>query len=51
VTGIRGRRRTRLLDDIKEARGYWKLKEEAVDRTVWRPHLGIGCGPAVGQTT
>jgi hypothetical protein len=25
-----------LLDDIKERRGDWKLKEEALDRTLWR---------------
>ena len=27
----RGRRRKQLLDDLKETRGYWKLKEEALD--------------------
>jgi len=31
-TGRRGRRRKNLLDDIKEKRGCWKLKEEAIDR-------------------
>jgi hypothetical protein len=36
VTGRRGGRRKHLLDDIKETRGYWKLKEEALDRTVCR---------------
>jgi hypothetical protein len=34
VTGRRGRRRKRLLDDFKEMREYWKLKEEALDRTL-----------------
>jgi hypothetical protein len=29
VTGRRGRRCKQLLNDIKETRGYWKLKEEA----------------------
>jgi hypothetical protein len=33
VTGIRGRRRKQLLDDLKEKRRYWKLREEALDRT------------------
>jgi hypothetical protein len=28
-----GRRHKELLDDLKEARGYWKLKEEAQDST------------------
>jgi hypothetical protein len=34
VTGGRGRRRRKLLDDLKERRGYCHLKEEALDRTV-----------------
>jgi hypothetical protein len=29
-----------LLDDLKEARTYWKLKEEAQDRTLWRAQFG-----------
>jgi hypothetical protein len=32
VTGRRGRRRKQLLD-LKEKRGSWILKEEALDRT------------------
>jgi len=40
VTGRRGRRRTKLLDDVKERRGYSHLKEEALDRTMWRAGLG-----------
>jgi hypothetical protein len=36
VTGRRGRRCKRLLDDLNETRGYWKFKEEALDRTMWR---------------
>ena len=38
VTGRRGRRgirrRKQLLDDLKEKKGYCKLKEEALDRTL-----------------
>jgi hypothetical protein len=30
----RGRRRKQLLDDLKDKRTYWKLKEEALDSTV-----------------
>jgi hypothetical protein len=30
----RGRRRKQLLDELKEKRKYWKLKEEALDRTL-----------------
>jgi hypothetical protein len=41
-TRRRGRRRMHLLDDIKETRRYWKLKEEAQDRTLWRTQFGRG---------
>ena len=33
VTTRRGRRRKKLLDDLKDRRGYSHLKEEALDRT------------------
>jgi len=36
VMGRRGRRSKHLLDDLEEKRGYWKLNEEALDRTLWR---------------
>ena len=51
VTGRRGRRRRKLLDDLKEMRRYTYLKEEAVDRTMWRARFGRGSGPLVRQTT
>ena len=51
VTGIRGRRRRKLPDDLKERRGYSHLKEEALDRTMWRARFGRGFGPVVRQTT
>jgi hypothetical protein len=50
MTGRRGRRRKQLLDDLKEKRRYWKLKEEALDGTVWRTRFGRGYGPVVRQT-
>jgi hypothetical protein len=50
VTGTRGRRSWQLLDDLKETREYWKLKEEALDRSVWRTRFGRGCGHVVRQT-
>jgi hypothetical protein len=34
VTGRRGRRRRKLLDDLKERRRYSQLKEEALDRSM-----------------
>jgi hypothetical protein len=36
MTGRRGRRRKQLLDCLKEGERYWRLKEEALDRTHWR---------------
>jgi hypothetical protein len=36
VTKRQGRRRKKLLDGLKDRRGYCELKEEAVDRTMWR---------------
>jgi len=50
VTGRRGRGGKQLLDDHKEKRGYCKLKDEALDRTVWRTGCGRGNGPVVRQT-
>jgi hypothetical protein len=50
MTGRRGRRRKQLLDDLKDKRRYWKLKEEALDRTQWRTRFGRGYGPVVRQT-
>ena len=46
----RGRRRNQLLDNLKERREYWKLKGEALDRTVWRTRFGRDYGPVVRQT-
>jgi len=51
VTGRRGRRRRKLLDDLKERRGYSHLKEEALDCTMWIARFGRGSGPVVRQTT
>jgi len=51
VTGRQGRRRRKLLDELKERRGYSHLKEEALDRTMWRARFGRGFGPVVIQTT
>jgi hypothetical protein len=51
MTGRRGRRRKQLLDNLKEKKRYWKLKEEALERTLWRTGFGRGYGPVVRQTT
>jgi hypothetical protein len=50
VTKRRGRRRKKLLDDFKERRGYSHLKEEALDRAMWRNRFG-DFEPVVRQNT
>jgi hypothetical protein len=50
VTGRRGRIK-QILHDLKETRGYRNLKEEALDRTLWRTRLGRVYGLVVTQTT
>jgi hypothetical protein len=50
VTGRRGRIRRKLLNDLKERRGYSHLKEKAVDRTMWTALFGRGFGPVMRQT-
>ena len=51
MTGRRGRKRRKLLDGLKERRGYSQLKEEALDRTMRTVRFGRGFGPVVRQTT
>jgi hypothetical protein len=46
----RGRRRRKLLNDLKERREYANLNEELLDRTVWRARFGRGFGPVVRGT-
>ena len=50
VTRKQGRRRKKLLDDLKDRRGYCHLKKEAVDRNMWRDRFGRGFEPVVRQT-
>ena len=47
VTRRRGRRRKKLLDDLKDRRGYCQLKEAALYRIMWRNRFGRGFGPVV----
>jgi len=51
VARRRGRRRKKLLDNLKDRRGYSHLKEKALDRTTWRNRFGGGFGPVVRQNT
>jgi hypothetical protein len=50
-TGRRERRRKKLLDDRKETRRYWKLKEETLYPAVKTTRIERGREPVVGQTT
>jgi len=43
----RGRRRKKILDDLMDRRGYSHLKEEALDRTMWRHRFGRGFEPVI----
>jgi hypothetical protein len=36
MTRRQGRRGKQILEDLMERRGYWKLKEKALSRTLWR---------------
>ena len=44
------KRRRKLLDDLKERRGYSHLKEKVLDRAIWRARFGRDFGPVVRQT-
>ena len=51
MTGRPGRRRRKLLDDLKERRGYSHLKEEVLDRSMWTARFGRDFGPVIRKTT
>jgi len=51
LTRRRGRRRKKLLDDLKGRRGNFHLNEEALDRTMWRHRFGGNFEPVVRQNT
>jgi hypothetical protein len=48
---MEGRKRKQLLDELKENRGYFNLKREAFDCTLWRIHFGRGYGLVTRETT
>ena len=50
-TGRQGRRRKQLLIDLTDTRRYWKLKAEALYRTLWSSRFGRSYGPLVRETT
>ena len=51
VTRRQGRRRKKLLDYLKDRRGYSHLKEKALDSNMWRDRFGRRFEPVVRQTT
>ena len=51
MVGRRGRRLKHVLDDFKEARGYHKLEEEALDCTLWGNRFRRDYGPVLRETT
>jgi hypothetical protein len=50
MMGRLGRRSKELPYDPREKSGYWKLKEEALNHSLWRTRCG-GYGPVIWQTT
>ena len=37
-------RKVQLLDDVNQKTRYWNLRQDALDRTVWRTLFGRGYG-------
>jgi len=50
MTWGQGRSFKQLQGGLKKARGFWKLKEDALDRALWRTGFGSVYGPVVRQT-
>ena len=51
MTRRQGRKRKKLLDELKDRKRNCELKEEALDRTMWRNSFARGFGPVVWQIT
>jgi hypothetical protein len=43
------RKHKQLLDEIKETRAFWNLKDEAPVRTLWRTRFGRSYGTVAKQ--
>ena len=50
VTIRRDRRHKKLLDDLKEGKGYFNLREDVLNRSMWRNRFGGAIGPVIRQT-
>jgi len=44
-------RSQQLLDNFKEMTGYYKMKEETLDHTMWWTRFGRGIGRGIRHTT
>ena len=51
VMGREGQRCKQLQNDLQKVRGYWKLKPETPDTTVWKTLFGRGYVLVIRQTT
>ena len=49
-TGRRRQRCKQLLNKLKTKRSCWNMKEESLDRTLWRTRFGRGYGPVKRQS-
>jgi hypothetical protein len=50
VTGRQEIRSKQILDNLQETRRCWKLKEDALDGTLWRTRFGCAFGPVVRRS-
>ena len=51
MTRRQGRRHKKLPEHLKKRKGCSHLKEEALDRNMWRDRFGRGFEPVVRQAT
>jgi hypothetical protein len=51
VTKIQGTSCKKLLDDLKDRRGFSHLNVKALGHTMWMNRFGRGFGPVVRQNT
>jgi len=49
--GRQKKRCNQLLEDPKRMKGYWILRGETLDHTLWRTRFGRGCGSIIRQIT
>ena len=50
MTERRGRRREELMDGLKEMRKYGKLRQETLDRILWRTRFRRGHEAVVSES-